>query len=99
MHDYITVCPAQYCVHLNSYVIRNLATSMTFDAPPKRPIHFRKTKMHISAISKRQFFILLGEKYKICVIELLLQARNSKRLLAVENELPVAFFRYHNFSS
>ena len=37
MHDYITVSPAQYFVHLNSCVIRNLATSMTFNAPPKRP--------------------------------------------------------------
>ena len=35
MHDYIAVCPAQFFVHLSSCVIRNLASSMTFDAPPK----------------------------------------------------------------
>ena len=43
MHDDITVSPAQYSVLLNSCVIRNLATSVTFDAPPKRLVHCRKT--------------------------------------------------------
>ena len=43
MHDCITVSPGQYFVHLNSCVIRNLETSMMFDAPPKRPVHFEKT--------------------------------------------------------
>ena len=37
MHDYITNSPAQYFVHLNLCIIRNLATSMTFDAPTKHP--------------------------------------------------------------
>ena len=41
MHDsIITVSPAQYFVRLNSNVNRNLATSMTFDAPPNRPFFF-----------------------------------------------------------
>ena len=39
----LTVSPAQYFVHLNSCVIRNLALSMTFDVPSKRPVHFGKT--------------------------------------------------------
>ena len=43
MHDYITVSPAQYFADLNSCVIRNLATSMAFDAPPNRPAHSEKT--------------------------------------------------------
>ena len=43
MHAYITVSPVQYFVQLNSCVIRYLATSMTFDAPHKRPVHFGKT--------------------------------------------------------
>ena len=43
MHDYITISPAQYFDHLNSCVIRNLATSMTFDASLKRPTHSGKT--------------------------------------------------------
>ena len=43
IHDYITVSPAQYYVHLNSCVIRSLAGSLTFNAPPKRPAHSGKT--------------------------------------------------------
>ena len=43
MHDYIADSPTQYFVHLNSCVIRKLAVSMTFDAPPKRPTHSGKT--------------------------------------------------------
>ena len=43
IHDYITVRLAQYFVHLNSSVIRHLATSITFVAPPKRPAYSGKT--------------------------------------------------------
>ena len=44
MHDYITaVRPAQYFVHLNSCITRNLATPMTFDAPPEWRAHSGKT--------------------------------------------------------
>ena len=53
MHDYITVSPVQYFVHLNSCVVRNLATSMTFDPPPKRPVHLGKTIL----IFQLNFFI------------------------------------------
>ena len=43
MHDYITVSPAKCFVHLNLCAIRNLATSITFNAPPKQPVYFGKT--------------------------------------------------------
>ena len=51
MYDNITVSPAQYFVHMNSCVIINLATSMTFDAPPKRPVHSGKTIVWINAFT------------------------------------------------
>ena len=41
MHDYVTVSRA----HLNSCVIRYLATSIMLDAPPNRSAHSEKTSI------------------------------------------------------